>query len=526
MSSLTGAQLFFQRYQRAKARAMLWAPILEASFYYSVPFRDRFYRQTQVQGELTNRRLYDLTGVEATKTFVSKLHDTMTPPQVQWGFLELDTEGEDFEDEFISEANQALNAYMRKLFKYIHESNFDIIVGEAYFDLAIGTACLVSNFHTLEEPLLYTSIPIDQLAIEEALDGRVKTWFRTWHDIKINEITMKWPNAVLTPSLKQQLSENIDATVKEFIEGVTYNPHDDMPYSYCLYSLGDNQAVLEEKRKTNPGIVWRFQKTNNEWWGRGPVMEALPAMMRANEMAKIEFASANLNTFRPYMGFSDGIFNPFTFELKPMTVIPIAQVGRDGQLPLIPLPDSSNPQFAQMTILDLRNQINNLLFADPLGPVEGPAKTATELALRQQNLAQKIGPLFTRLQQEFLWPVIDNAMYILDNSGILPKPKLKGLELKFKYKSPLALSKGQQDMAVLTQYIQLMQGIFGPEVTQLMLNQEKTPYVLAQMLQVDERFLNSPEQLKVAAQKLQKEKVRQEMVLDEQNQNGGQPLGV
>jgi hypothetical protein len=90
----------------------------------------------------------------------------------------------------------------------------------------------------------------------------------------------------------------------------------------------------------------------------------------------------------------------------------------------------------------------------------------------------------------------------------------------------LALSKGQQDMAVLTQYIQLMQGIFGPEVTQLMLNQEKTPYVLAQMLQVDERFLNSPEQLKVAAQKLQKEKVRQEMVLDEQNQNGGQPLGV
>jgi hypothetical protein len=193
---------------------------------------------------------------------------------------------------------------------------------------------------------------------------------------------------------------------------------------------------------------------------------------------------------------------------------------------LIPLPDSSNPQFAQMTILDLRNQINNLLFADPLGPVEGPAKTATELALRQQNLAQKIGPLFTRLQQEFLWPVIDNAMYILDNSGILPKPKLKGLELKFKYKSPLALSKGQQDMAVLTQYIQLMQGIFGPEVTQLMLNQEKTPYVLAQMLQVDERFLNSPEQLKVAAQKLQKEKVRQEMVLDEQNQNGGQPLGV
>ena len=522
MASLTGSQLFFQRYQRAKTRAMLWAPILEASFYYSVPFRDRFYRQTNVQGELTNRRLYDLTGVEATKTFVSKLHDSMTPPQVQWGFLELDEEDDDYESEFVKEANAELNTYMRKLFRYIHASNFDVVVGEAYYDLAIGTACIVVNYLNDDEPLLYTSIPIDQLSIEEALDGKVRTWFRRWYDIKINEITMKWPNAVLTQSLKQQLSENVDATVKEFIEGVTYNPHDDMPYTYCLYSLGDDAPVLEEKLKSNPGIVWRFQKTNNEWWGRGPVMDALPAMMRANEMAKIEFASANLNTFRPYMGFSDGIFNPFTFELKPMAVIPIAQVGRDGQLPLIPLPDSSNPQFAQMTILDLRTQINTLLFADPLGPVEGPAKTATELALRQQNLAQKIGPLYTRLQQEFLWPLIDRSMYVLDVSGVLKKPKIKGKEIKFKYKSPLALSKGQNDMAVLTQFVQLMQGMFGPEVTQLMLNQEVTPYVLAEMLQVDERFLNSPKQVVEAAKKLQAEKARQELMLEQQN--GGQQV--
>ena len=164
-----------------------------------------------------------------------------------------------------------------------------------------------------------------------------------------------------------------------------------------------------------PGIVWRWKKTNNETWGRGPIMEALPSIISLNEMARVELASANLNTFRPYMGFSDAVFNPHTFKLEPFCIIPIAPIGSNGQVPLIPLPNSASPEFAQMTIADLRLQIKQLLFAEqPQDSRSVQPQTAYELAMKQSTLAEKIGPIFSRMMQEQIWPVTKRFAYILN----------------------------------------------------------------------------------------------------------------
>lgn len=293
-----------------------------------------------------------------------------------------------------------------------------------------------------------------------------------------------------------------DAKVRMLYEGVAYFPNLPKPYCYAVWA--EDGLLLEEWLDSNPGIVWRFQKINNETWGRGPVMDALPTIISLNEMARIELASANLNTFKPYMGFSDSVFNPHTFRLEPFTVIPIAPIGVGASAPLVPLPGSADPNFAQLTITDLRMQVKTLMFAEsPSDSVSVQPQTAYELALRQQTLAQKIGPLFSRLEQEFLEPVINRVSYILHTMGILPRPKLGKLPIKFKYQSPLALAKGQQHIARFTQYVQLMQGIMGPQVTQVYINPKTTPYLLAQDLQVDPRFLNSVDQVAAVFQNIQ-----------------------
>lgn len=528
---------FNARYQRAQGRFMQWLSILEACFYYAVPFRNRFYRDVEYQGAFNNARLYDLTGVEATNSFVSKIHTVMTPPQVQWGYLVVDDSDPNLDEEQRTEYQKVLSNYMREIFKYIHKSNFDVTIGEAYFDLAVGTSCLVINPQAdIKNPLLFTSVPVDQLAIEESIDGKVHTWFRTWKSVRVDEITLRWPEAVLTQELTHQMEMNPNATTR-LVEGVTFHASAQKKFRYSVYNspggggaqgtgagggnsgsgIINGEPLLERDMEVNNGIVWRFQKTNNEWWGRGPVMFALPAIMRANEMAKIEFASANLNVFRPYMGFSDNVFNPHTFKLEPMAIIPIAPIGTNGQVPLIPLPDSSNPVFGQTTLIDLRAQINNLMFADPLGPVDAPARTATELVLRQQGLAEKIGPLFTRLEQEFLWPILEVTMYHLDKMGIVPKPQIDGVDISFEYRSPLSYAKGQQDLATLTQYVQVMQGIMGPDVTQLLINAEETPWLIAEWLQMDMRLLNSKQDIKEAAEKMQQQ---QQLMQQQQEQQG------
>jgi len=107
------------------------------------------------------------------------------------------------------------------------------------------------------------------------------------------------------------------------------------------------------------------------------------------------------------------------------------------------------------------------------------------------------------MQQEFLWPVIKRFAYILNSMGKLPYPKVGNVPIIFKYKSPLAKAKGRADVESFTQYVQLMQGIMGPDATQLYINPKTTPYMLAQMMQIDERFLNKPDDVKRVAQQLQ-----------------------
>lgn len=495
-----------KRYNTAKGVADLWIPIMQAAFFYAVPFRNRYYLPgKEFQGTAQNTRVYDTTAVEGVKTFVSKLHDSMTPPQIQWMFIEVDKSMVDDPDEQVEKLETAqlqLNKYMRQLFNYIHACNFDVVINECYYDLAIGTSALVINQYTDEQPFLCTSIPMDKLAIEEAVNGKIESWFRTWQNLKIAELNTRWPKIVLTPDLISDMMSDPDAKVRMTYEGVAYFPNAPKPYLYAVWV--DTGIIYNEWLDSSPGIVWRFQKTNNETWGRGPVMEALPSIISLNEMARIELAAANLNVFKPYMAFSDAVFNPHTFRLQPFEIIPIAPIGTGGQVPLIPLPGSSDVNFAQFTIADLRMQIKALLFAEqPQDAVGIQPQTAYELSLKQQNLAEKIGPLFSRLQQEFLVPVVKRFAYILHSMGKLPFPQLDGIKIRFKYKSPLALVKGQQDMAKFIQFVQTMQGIMGQEATQLYINPKTTPYLLAESLQVDARYLNDPDAVANVMQSVQ-----------------------
>lgn len=517
-------EILRKRYNAAKYVADLWIPIMQASFFYCVPFRNRYYLPgKEFQGTIQNTRVYDTTAVDGVSTFVSKLHDTMTPPQVQWGFLEVDVSMVDDDEnpenvKLLETAQMILNKYMRRLFSYIHASNFDVVINECYYDLSIGTAALVINQHTDENPFLCTSIPMDKLAIEEAVNGNIESWYRTWQNLKIVELHTRWPGIVITPNLQMLIASDPDAVIRNVYEGVAYFCN--QPKKYCYAVWADNDLLLAQWIDSPPGIVWRWKKCNNETWGRGPVMEALPSIISLNEMARVELASANLNTFRPYMGFSDAVFNPHTFRLEPFTIIPIAPIGSNGQVPLIPLPNSADPNFAQFTIADLRMQILKLLFAEqPQDSKSVQPQTAYELGLKQQTLAEKVGPLFSRVIQEFSWPVIKRFAYILNNMGLLLYPAVGGVPIKFKYKSPLALSKGKADVERLVQWTQTMQGIMGPEAAQLYVNPKTTPYMLAELLQVDERFLNKPNEIERVMQDVQNQHNASQVA---QMQNGEQ----
>ena len=511
-------EMYIRRYNRASGVAQLWWPILESAYHYCIPNRNLYYYTNQTQGSQKNIKVFDTTQVAATKSFVSKVHRALTPPQQTWAFFEA---GENVSDEEKEEIDKMLQVRTDTLFSYIHASNFDIAINEAYYDLAVGTGVLVVNEGTEDNPLLFSSIPLEQVAIEESINHRVETCFRTWGETRIMDIQSMWPRAKITSTMAQQLKDDPAATIKSFVEACIFSATNTAtPYTYCLWN--GNDILLEEMHESSEFIIFRWSKINNEVFGRGPIIDALPSIISLQTAAYFEMTAVNLNICKPYMAYSDGVFNPWTFRMAPNTIIPVSP-NTNGQFPIQPLPDVANPNFMQLLTVDLRQQINTLMFANPLGDITNTKdKTATEMQLRQNNLAEEIGPIFTRLQQEFLARVVNRCTYILERRGLMEKIIVNGREIKINYKSPLTMSQGQQDVQTFVQYMQVMGQLMGPEISQMYVNTVKYPGWIGRKMGVDATLINTENEVQATLEAKQNE-MQAMQVAQAQEAQGAQP---
>lgn len=213
------------------------------------------------------------------------------------------------------------------------------------------------------------------------------------------------------------------------------------------------------------------------------------------------------------------VFNPENFKIRPMTIIPIAPMSANGMPPLMPLADASNPGLAQVTIADLRMQVTRLLFADSAIPQDQTQPvSATQLMIANNQIAERAGPNLSRIQKEFLWPTIERCMELLDHSGILPKPDIDGVEMKFNYQSAISLANAQKQISLFVQYGQIMQGMLGEQGATAFINVKEMPYYVAHLMQLDKSLINKPEDVAQAMQDMQQQQQDQQLMMQQQKQ--------
>ncbi len=456
--------IYKRRYENAYAISLQWRPIIEAAQHFCIPSKNIFnyLADGAVQGQIKNARVYDTTEMVYFRKFVAKIHDSMTPPQMDWCALKLaGIDVDTLDAETKEQAEKWLENTTKKLFNAIRNSNFDLVAHEFYQDIGIGTGILVINEGVSDDaPFEFHSIPLAQMCFEESITGKVNSSYRTHLNLKIADIQIMWPWIQIPAYMQDQLDMDPDAKVSRVIEGSVYWHGEKLPYCYTLWT--DQGQLCEEQSKTPNWIVGRWDKTNTDCFGRGVGILALPTIVSLNEVYKLELRAANLNICKPYMGFSDNVFNPWTFNIAANKIIPVARVEGGAPWPIAPLPDVANPEFANLTSADLRNQIAAIMFAGAIGEMQdAPVKTATEVAVRQRSLIEEIGPSFTRLMHELLAPMIDCMLDILERKGIIEQ--LPGLKLRAQFKSPLVVAQGQKDIDALMEAAQAAQVIVGPE---------------------------------------------------------------
>jgi len=239
-------------------------------------------------------------------------------------------------------------------------------------------------------------------------------------------------------------------------------------YEYVVFVDDEeiNQPVVEREQRSSPWVVFRWSTIPGEIYGRGPLMFALPDIKTLNKTKELLLESASIAIFGMYTVEDDGIINLENIEFGAGAMIPVDSNGRQGRGPsLQPLQTPGDPNLAQIIIEDLRNSINEMLFASPLGAVDLPVKSATEVSLRQQELSKRIGSAFGKLQYELITPLVNRCLDILDELGLvdLGPFRVDGNLLALQHVSPLALAQEEEELISMFRLAETTAGLYGPE---------------------------------------------------------------
>jgi hypothetical protein len=275
-------------------------------------------------------------------------------------------------------------------------------------------------------------------------------------------------------------------------------------YKIVVFSKDGNHMLVERDQESSPWVVFRWSVRPGEVMGRGPCIVALSDVKTINKTKELLLQSGSMAVAGAYTVADDGIININNIRVRPGALIPVSTNPGGVNGPTIaPLPKAGDVNVGQIILSDVKASINSMMFADPIGPVDLPVKTATEVAFRQQELAKRIGSAFGRLQQEFVIPLINRLLFILEDLDMvdLNQFRIDGRVIDIEHISPLAQAQDQEQLVAIERYLGLMMNTFGPEATMATVK-PKMIQDIAELLNIDPEHVPSEEELTALVQQI------------------------
>ncbi len=483
--SVNATQLM-QRRSDASADLNMWRSLLETAYHYAVPNYNPWINMGRggsiCPGQQLNADVFDLTLPIAHNKLVNKLLTGMVPQGQQWAkFLPGKSFGKPSEALY-ARAEIQTQTFTDEFFDILDRSNFYLAVSESMSDTVLSTGVLAINEGNYKKPLRFEAVPVSYVMFEGDPLGGISAVFRDWIDIRVEFIQTLWPLA-RKPAHKRSTSK-VNIYECSYID---YAAPERERYKYVI--MTDQKEVLYEASSPSwPWVIYRMRKLAGETRGRGPSLDAYPTAATINEAVGDELMSAAFTANPMYMAASDSAFNEDTFRAEPGNIIPVQMIM--GEWPIQQFPGGGNIQFSAMIIGDFRQQINELLYTAPLGPLTAPDKTATEAQIRYVENLESFSALVPRLQTEFFDPTITRCLYILNK--IRPEmfgnmdPDIRdkfisvdGEILDLKYETPLMTARGQIKTQALMGFYSSLASMVGPEAATAALKPAKLVGALA-----------------------------------------------
>lgn len=467
-----------KRYKNAKANKQLWETHLRECYRYAMPQRNTI--DDYSPGQKKREFVFDSTAEDALEDFATRMESELVPPNINWMKLEAGVEIPEEEEDQVTE-------YLEKttdtVFNHINSSNFSSQIHEAFLDLGVSTgAVIVEAGDGIQSALNFRCISLSELYLEKSSKGIVKTVFR---DIKIpcGDIQSTWKKAKITEKLAQMIDK--DPTTEVSLIECSIENREDHADNEAFFNIvvfpEEKTYLLEEGLESSAWVIFRESTIPGEVYGRGRVMRALADIKTLNIMKRDFLNGLRWWTTPTFTATDDGVINPYTARIQPGGVIPVGSNGNDNPT-LRALVAGGQPVLLSEAIRMMQDDIRRIMISKPFGNVEQtPVRTATEMSIRNADMAKTSLGASGRIQNELLEAMVARCIYVLKKAGKIADFKVDGKQVAIKFTSPSSRSQDEQTLAAIGRFLEIM-AVFPPEMVNNEMRMERFPEEVADIL--------------------------------------------
>ena len=410
------------------------------------------------QGSNKNAENLDSTATDSCRVLASSIQAGVTPANSIWFGLDAGTDS-DIEKHWLSTAAQTI-------WENIHMSNFDSAGYESCLDITIaGWFALYVDEDRINGGYTFEQWPIAQVFTATSnAKGTI--------DIVMRKYTLTAEQAVKEFG-ENNVSEAINKAIqsgtpgKEFIFVHAIYPREmyivgsklakNLPIASCHFEYETNKEVRVSGYHEMPVIVPRWMLIPATSYAVGPMYDALADVRELNDLKRMDKSAAEIAIAGMWIAEDDGVLNPTSIKVGPRKVIVANSVDS-----MKALTTGSNWQLADERIRQLQASIRKILMSDHLQPQDGPVISATEVHVNVGLIRQLLGPIYGRMQSEYLQPLIERCFGIAYRAGVLGEAPqtLVNRDFHVKYLSPLARSQKLEDVSSIERFNANIQQIF------------------------------------------------------------------
>lgn len=456
------------RFQRVRGDRYVVEDIWDSIELYIAPYRGRFFKDEKSENSVQWRRpfVFDGTAIMASQNLASSLHSRLTSASTRWfGMKFKQDELQDSQEAqvWIEEVNTAM-------FDAMQESNFNVQINEVYQDLVnYGTGFMLeeeTNPKDLAEtsPITFTSVMVKEAFFEQDSKGGILNFYQK----------KQWTARQMTDYFK----EKVPAFISDAASDPASDPNAKWDIIYCIYRrtsvdldpyakdvepkkrafgfkfvlLDSGEALGEEGGYYEmPCFVPRWRKTSSSMWGNSPAMIALADTLTLNRTIELNLAAVEKQLDPPILTTSRGLIGDLDLTAGGLSVV------RDVK-EVVPFQSGARFDVTYQEMNRLRENIEGYFFIPQLilPPMQGTPATATEIAVRMQQLEALIGPTLGRLQVDLLDPIIKRTFGILHRAGKLPEvpdvvAEMEG-RIEIEYISPIAKTQEASNVQAIERF--------------------------------------------------------------------------